>query len=159
MSVRGAHRRTGIERTLVPPDDEHLREARDFCELTPDEQRAIVRKSEPMISENAGANTGKSRRPWLRKRPNVGRPRSTPWVGRFGEWVSQYSVAKLAGDLGVDVTRVGRWARGDNAPSIQKAIALVETARRSGVDLTLDEIYSRHFARIRERIRNGQPPL
>jgi DNA-binding XRE family transcriptional regulator len=141
------------------PDDEYLREARDFCERSPAEQREIMRKSEPMISENAVANTGKSRRPWLRKRPNVGRPRSTPWVGRFGEWVSQYSVAKLASDLGVDVTRVGRWARGDNSPSITRAIAVCELARGVGVALSLEDLYERDVKRIRCRIRSGLPPI
>jgi Helix-turn-helix len=156
-SGRRAHRRTGIERT--PEPDEYLREARDFCERSPAEQREIMRKSEPMISENAVANTEKSRRPWLRKRPNVGRPRSTPWVGSLGDFANTYTISRLADELNLDPMQIGRWCRGDYAPSIQKAIALVEVARRSGVDLTLEEIYSRHFARIRERIRSGEPPL
>jgi hypothetical protein len=153
----GAHRRTGIERT--PEPDEYLREARDFCALSPAEQSEIMRKSEPMISEKAVANTGKSTRPWLRKRPNVGRPRSRPWVGRLGDFVNEYTCARLAGELNLDPPQIGRWCRGDYAPGIQKAIALVETARRAGVDLTLEEIYARHFARIRARIRSGEPPL
>jgi hypothetical protein len=152
-----AHRRTGIERT--PEPDEHLRAAREFCELTPAEQRAIVRKSEPMISENAVANTGKSRRPWLRKRPNVGRPRSTPWVGSLGDFVSKYTCSRLADELDLDPPQIARWCRGDYAPGIMKAIALVEVARRAGVSISLEDIYSRHFARIRERIRSGERPL
>jgi DNA-binding XRE family transcriptional regulator len=73
--------------------------------------------------------------------------------------VREYSCARLAGDLDLDPMQIGRWCRGDYAPSIQKAIALVEVARRAGCELTLEEIYSRHFARIRARIRSGEPPL
>jgi hypothetical protein len=89
----------------------------------------------------------------------AGRPRSTTWVGKLGSWVSAYTVARLAGELDLDPMQIGRWCRGDYAPSIQKAIALVEVARGAGVDLTLEDVYSRHFARIRARIRSGEPPL
>jgi hypothetical protein len=88
-----------------------------------------------------------------------GRPRSRSWIGRFGEWVSQYSVARLACDLGVDDVLIGRWARGDYQPSIQKAIAVVVVARAAGADLSLEDLYAKDFDRIRYRIRNQLPPL
>jgi hypothetical protein len=88
-----------------------------------------------------------------------GRPRSRSWIGRFGEWVSQYSVARLAEELDLDPMQVYRWARGDWQPTIQKAIALVVVARAAGADLALEDLYQRDFERIRTRIRNGQPPL
>jgi len=88
-----------------------------------------------------------------------GRPRSRSWIGKFGEWLERYGAARLAGDLEVDVTLVGRWARGDYQPSIQKAIGVVVVARAAGADLGLEDLYAKDFERIRTRIRNGQPPL
>ena len=136
------------------PDDEHLREARAFLALSPAEQSERLRRESVAVAP-----------PWKRPkhpRPAIerrGRPRSTPWVGRLGDFVNEYTCARLADELNLDVNQVGRWCRGDYAPTIQKAIALVEVARRAGVDLTLEEIYARHFARIRARIRNQLPPL
>lgn len=132
------------------PDDEHLREARTFLALSPAEQSERLRRESVAVAP-----------PWKRpKRPRPdlerrGRPRSRPWVGRLGDFVSEYTCARLADELDLDPMEIGRWCRGDWAPSIQKAIAVVETARRAGVDLALDEVYSRHFARIRERLRSG----
>jgi hypothetical protein len=71
------------------------------------------------------------------------------WIGKFGEWVSSYSVARLAYDLGVDDAQIGRWVRGDCAPTIWKAIAIVEVARGAGVNLGLEDIYAAHIERIR----------
>ena len=136
------------------PDDEHLREARTFLALSPAEQSERLRRESAAVAP-----------PWKRpKRPRPdldrrGRPRSTPWVGSLGDFVSKYTCGRLADELNLDPSQIGRWCRGDYAPSIQKAIALVETARRAGCELTLEEIYARHFARIRARIRSGEPPL
>jgi hypothetical protein len=65
----------------------------------------------------------------------------------------------LAGDLGVDDVLIGRWARGDWQPTVQKAIAIVLVARAAGADLSLEDVYARDFDRIRARIRSGDPPL
>jgi DNA-binding XRE family transcriptional regulator len=73
--------------------------------------------------------------------------------------VRGYTISRLAGDLDVDVTQVGRWARGDWRPSITRAIAVCELARAAGVDLTLEDLYSRDVQRIRYRIRNQLPPI
>ena len=88
-----------------------------------------------------------------------GRKQTRSWPGRFGDWVREYTITRLAVDLDVDVTQVGRWARGDWQPSIKRAIAVVEVARSAGVDLSLEDIYEKEFSRIRYRIRNSLPPL
>jgi DNA-binding XRE family transcriptional regulator len=88
-----------------------------------------------------------------------GRPRSTTWVGKFGSWVSDYTVERLAAQLLLDPLQIYRWARGDYQPQIQKAIAIVEVARAAGRTLTLEDIYEREVARIRVRMRSSLPPL
>ena len=148
-----AHRRTGIE---TPEPDECLREAREFCELTPDEQRAIVRKSEPMISENAVANTGKSRRLWLRKRSLAGRPRK--WVSSpLADWMiaSKIRAEDLAQDLAVDHSTVYRWLRGEQLPTLETAKAIAAIARAAGMNFTLDDVR----IRCRMRSRSSLPPI
>jgi hypothetical protein len=152
-----AHRRTGIE---TPEPDEYLREARNFCERSPDEQRAIVRKSEPMISEKAIANTGKSRRQWLRKRTrplsNVGRPRK--WVSSpLADWMiaSKIRAEALAQELEVDLSTVYRWLRGDQLPTLKTAQAIAAIARAAGMNFTLDDVR----IRCRMRSRSSLPPI
>jgi DNA-binding XRE family transcriptional regulator len=73
--------------------------------------------------------------------------------------VNDYTPNRLAGELDLDPLQIYRWARGDYQPSIRKAIAVVEVARAAGMDLSLEDVYARDFARIRARIRNSLPPL
>jgi hypothetical protein len=73
--------------------------------------------------------------------------------------VSRYTISRLADELEVDATQVGRWVRGDWRPSIDRAIAVVLVARAAGSDISLEDLYAKDFDRIRYRIRNSLPPL
>jgi hypothetical protein len=81
-----------------------------------------------------------------------GRPRKT-WAGKFGAFVSSYRIENLSIDVDVDPASCYRWARGDSFPSIPKAIAIVEIARRSGLVLSLEDIYETEVNRVRGRMR------
>lgn len=82
-----------------------------------------------------------------------GRPRSTTWAGKFGAFVSSYRIENLADEVDVDPASVYRWARGDSFPSLPKAIAIVEIARRSGLTLSLEDIFETEINRVRVRMR------
>jgi hypothetical protein len=86
-----------------------------------------------------------------------GRPR-TPWTGKFGAFVSSYRIENLADEVDVDPASVYRWARGDSFPSLPKAIAIVEIARRSGLTLSLEDIYETEVNRIRVRMHAASLP-
>jgi DNA-binding XRE family transcriptional regulator len=72
----------------------------------------------------------------------LGRPR-VAWVGKFGAFLASYRVDHLADQVEVDPASIYRWARGDSLPSVPKAIAIVEVARRSGRTLSLEDIFVR----------------
>jgi DNA-binding XRE family transcriptional regulator len=82
-----------------------------------------------------------------------GRPRSTAWAGRFGSFVSRYRVELLADEVGVDPASVYRWLRGDSAPSVPAAFAIVQVARRVGTTLTLEDIYCPQACSVGDRKR------
>jgi hypothetical protein len=83
-----------------------------------------------------------------------GRPRMA-WVGKLGAFVSSYRAEVLADEINVDPATCYRWARGDGFPSIPKAIAIVEVARRSGRRLTLEDIFAPEVHRVRVRMRSS----
>lgn len=78
-----------------------------------------------------------------------GRPR-VAWTGKFGAFVSSYRIENLADEVEVDSASVYRWMRGDSSPSVPRALAIVEVARRSGTTLTLEDVL------IREVITNDE---
>jgi hypothetical protein len=86
-----------------------------------------------------------------------GRPRSTTWIGKLGEWVSEYTVEKLAGELELDSSQVYRWVRGDCCLPAQKAIAISEIARSAGTNLSLEDIYEGDILRVRRRMHSSLP--
>jgi len=81
------------------------------------------------------------------------------WIGKFGSWVSEFTVERLAGELGLDSSQVYRWVRGDYCLPVQKAIAISEIARSVGTNLTLEDLYAVDISRIRCRMRSSLPPL
>ena len=83
-----------------------------------------------------------------------GRPRSTAWIGKLGEFVSEFTVERLAGELEIETSSIYAWARGDTRPEIQKAIAIAEIARAAGTNLSLEEIYETEVTRVRMRMRS-----
>jgi DNA-binding XRE family transcriptional regulator len=87
-----------------------------------------------------------------------GRPRSTTWIGKLGEFVNDFTVERLACELDIDVTSIYAWARGDARPQIQKAIAIAEIARAAGTNLSLEDIYVTDVARVRIRMRSPSSP-
>ena len=110
------------------PDDEHLREARTFCELSPAEQAEQLRRESLAVAP-----------PWKRpKRPRPdlerrGRPRK--WVSSpLAEWMiaSKIRAEDLADELEVDNSTVYRWLRGEQNPSLKtaQAIATLETRKK-----------------------------
>jgi hypothetical protein len=88
-----------------------------------------------------------------------GRPRSTNWIGKFGEFVSSFTVERLAGELQLDTSQVHRWVRGDYCLPVQKAIAISEIARSVGTSLRLEDLYAVDISRIRCRMRSSLPTL
>jgi hypothetical protein len=88
-----------------------------------------------------------------------GRPRSTNWIGKFGEFVSRFTVERLAGELELDTSQVYRWVRGDYRLPVQRAIAIAEVARAAGTNLSLEDIYETDVLRIRVRMRSSLPPI
>jgi len=86
-----------------------------------------------------------------------GRPRSTNWIGKFGEFVSRFTVERLAGELELDTSQVYRWVRGDYRLPVQRAIAIAEVARAAGTNLSLEDIYETDVLRIRVRMRSSLP--
>lgn len=87
-----------------------------------------------------------------------GRPRSTTWIGKFGEFVNEFTAERIAGEIEVDISTVYCWARGDQRPGIPIAIALVEIARVAGRDLSLEDIYEGDIRRVRARLRANLLP-
>ncbi|MGA2921168.1 MAG: hypothetical protein ABSE28_08695 [Candidatus Sulfotelmatobacter sp.] len=88
-----------------------------------------------------------------------GRPRTTTWIGKLGEFVSSFTVERLAGELQLDSSQVYRWVRGDYCLPVQRAIAISEIARTAGTKLTLEDIYEIDVRRIRVRMRSSFPAL
>lgn len=88
-----------------------------------------------------------------------GRPRSTTWIGKLGVFVNEFTVERLAGELGLDPQRIYRWIKGTDRPKIERAIAIVEVARIAGRNLSLEDVYERDVTRIRVRMRSNLTPL
>jgi hypothetical protein len=87
-----------------------------------------------------------------------GRPRSTTWIGKLGEFVSEFTPELIAGELDLDTSPIYHWARGDGRPKIEHAIAMVELARAAGRDLSLEDIYQTEVTRVRVRMRSLSSP-
>jgi hypothetical protein len=87
-----------------------------------------------------------------------GRPRSTTWIGKFSAFLDDFTIDRLAGELDLDPMQIYRWVRGDYAPRIDSAIAIVEVARAAGRDLSLEDVYERDVTRIRIRMRSPTSP-
>ena len=88
-----------------------------------------------------------------------GRPRTTTWIGKFGEFVSTFTAERLAGELGLEPSQIYRWVRGDYRLPVQKAIAIAELARSAGVSLSLEDLYETDVVRVRCRMGSSLPPL
>jgi hypothetical protein len=84
-----------------------------------------------------------------------GRPRTTVWRGKLGAFINAFTVARLAGELDLELSDIYRWARAQQTPGLRKAIAIVEVARASGAELTLEDIYESEVARVRARLHAG----
>ncbi|HYW37823.1 MAG TPA: helix-turn-helix transcriptional regulator [Terriglobales bacterium] len=71
-----------------------------------------------------------------------GRP--SKWDGPFAEWMEDNGIRAdaLADEVGVDLSTVYSWLRGDTFPARSKALLITEIARRSGSrrKLTLEDI-------------------
>lgn len=82
----------------------------------------------------------------------TGRPR-TQWPGKFGGFVTKYTIESLSTDLDVDPTTVYGWLRGEFSPTPANAIAIAAIARRAGSKLTLEDIYVREVKQHDEEQR------
>ncbi len=96
----------------------------------------------------------------MNRRTNVseirrGRPRKE-WEGRLGAFVSSFRVENLATELDVDPVSVYGWLRGDFQPSVPRALAIVDIARRSGTALTLEDIYVRVVTSANDEENNAR---
>jgi DNA-binding XRE family transcriptional regulator len=72
--------------------------------------------------------------------------------------VNDFTCERLAGELDLDPMQIYRWARGDNRPRIQTAIAIAEIARAAGTDLSLEDIYATDVTIVRVRMRSSSFP-
>lgn len=70
---------------------------------------------------------------------------SNRWNSTFARFVQAYGAARLAKGLEVHPTAIYQWVRGVTSPYIAHAVIIRRLARKSGVKLTLDEIYSHSF--------------
>ena len=71
------------------------------------------------------------------------------WKSTFARFVRAYGAIRLAKGLEVHPSAIYHWIRGVNSPFIAHAVIIRRLARKSGVKLTLDEIYS-HFFDLRD---------
>jgi hypothetical protein len=147
VHLRRAHRRTGrplgrprVERTVAGLD---LKQAK---ETSIDKAR-----EDPCRLRSDGR---KRPRPDLDRR---GRP--STWIGKLGGFVSSFTAERLADELQIDLSQVYRWARGDDTPSFERAIAITEVARSAGMNLTLEDLYATDILRVRRRMHSLLPPL
>ena len=69
------------------------------------------------------------------------------WDSKFAQFVQGYGVERLARELGVVPSAIYHWILGDTSPHPARAIFIQRLAKRSGTDLTLDEIYE-HFREV-----------
>lgn len=72
------------------------------------------------------------------------------WESKFGQFVGDFGVEDLAGELRIDSTAVYHWIRGTSAPKFETAVAIRELARSRGVALSIDEIYGHRGDSIKE---------
>ena len=73
----------------------------------------------------------------MRGRPPIKFP------GRFGSFVSSFRVENLASELDIDPAAVYCWMRGDYRPKVDHAIRIIEIAKTTGTQLTLEDVLVR----------------
>ncbi len=69
------------------------------------------------------------------------------WDSKFAQFVQGFGVEKLAKRLRIEPSAVYHWMSGKTSPHPSKAISIQGIAKRRGVSLSLDEIYS-HFRAV-----------